>query len=1031
MLSVVHGPFHPDLESALAERVAALLKEEGPFAIVAPSRRMADRLQRLLAAEKGLHLLDVHFHTFYSLAQTLIEDAGGLGGRLVSDPVFHDAVVDRLLASPQAGELFGGAERPRALASAVRASLRDLIDAGVSAEQIAEHFGDELIADEHERARLRALLALSRAYELELEKLGVVSPSGLTRKAAALAGESERLGRLREVLYYGFYDLTGLQLEFFEAVTSRRPSTLFYPYVKGHPAFRFAEDFFEQKLAAHSPQPAPRALPRPAAEPALERLFNVGEPAALPDGTLRLISASGGRDEVWAAAKEILRLVEDEGVKFERIGVVARALEPYRAALCEVFEENAIPFELGAGEPLLRRPVAKLAWNLLTLARRDFPAVVVEDILGSPYCARAPRPPALSAWRLLVERLAIRAGWLQWRKLEARLEDGLCVDDGEGGKKTLVSAQDARGLWTAVSEWKAALEAPAGTWAELAERAKALVEAELSLPKGAGLEERDALAAVLEAIGSLAAFDLLGAPPAWDAFLDALERKLKQATLERAQTRGVRVLSAMDARGESFEALFLLGLKERSFPRQIQEDPILREPARARLRHPAGYWIAQKQAGYEEERLLFYLCCASAEKRLYCVFPRSDEAGKAEVPSLYLRELCRAAGTDLSAARRVPRLPFERLSSVPLELLCPKEASLRLAWSGGDAAKYQKLVELPGEHLEECLERVPELNRKGEPGELDGVVPPPKAFLEEVAKLGLSPTSLDTLAQCGFKFFAEKLLGLSTGDDPSDKGEIAPWLRGQVYHAVLQRFYETAPKTIFAGEPVDGPLNSALEHVFSRYGWRELGVYPLLWQAARRRMSERLRDFVAWDVQESRASGLRPKWLEKELSGALPDDLPGMAAGLKLHGRADRIDVSEDGESARVVDYKSTWKQRPLPKLVAEGRHHQLPVYGELAKEALKLAAVDAAILSIEDSPEATGRERAHLLTAKDWAASKTAFYSGLAERVEALAEGRFPIAPDDGDFGHCAYCDFSTLCRKSHAGTRARSSSGVGPIKA
>lgn len=1007
MLSVVHGPFHPDLEDAFAARVKALAAEGGPFAIVAPSRRLTDRLQRLLTVERGLSLLDVHFHTFYSLATTLVEEGPALELKLVSDPVFHDAVVDGLLASPQAAELFGGAERPRALASAVRASLRDLIDAGVSARHIAEHFGDELLRDEHSLQRVNALLALARAYELQLAKLGVVSPSGLTKRATALVDGSARLSSFKEVLYYGFYDLTGLQLEFFEAVASKCRTTLYFPYEKGHPAFRFADDLFEQKLSGASPQAAPRGKTRPVVEPALGALFSAAEPARLDAGALELISASGARDEAWAAAKEILRLVESGACSFEEIGVVARALEPYRAAIDDVFSENAIPYDLAAGEPLLRRPVAKLAWNLLTLARRDFPAVVIEDLLASPYCARAPKRKTLAAWRELVEKLSIHSGWLQWRKLEQRPE-----------------AQD---LWKLLSGWRDRLTQAPESWAGLSARARALVDDELALPRGATEAEASALDAVLSAIDSLAVFDLLGAPPTWEAFLDALERKLKSTSLEREAKKGVRVLSAMDARGESFQVVFVLGLKEKSFPRQVQEDPILREDARGRLRHPAGYWISRKQAGYEEERLLFYLCCASAKKKLYCVYPRSDETGKAEVPSLYLRELCRAAGRDLGEARRVPRLPFERLKSVDLEYLCPREATLRLAWEGGDAAKYAELVGLPGAHLAECLERLPELWREGKPGELDGMIPPPKGYLAELKSLGLSPSSMDTLAACGFRFFAEKLLQLGESDEPTEQGEIAPWLRGQVYHAVLQEFYAAAPDSIFEGADFKPHLDAAAAKVFAQYGWRELGVYPLLWQAARERMTERLQDFVAWDVLEAKASGLRPKLFEKELSGSLPADLPGLAAGLKLRGRVDRIDLDEDNEVARVVDYKSTWKEkRPISKLLAEGAHHQLPVYSELAAEALKIASVKAAILSIEDSPEDTGRQRQHLLEAGEWAAAKESFYRGLAERLENLAQGRFPISPDDGDFGHCAYCDFSTLCRKSHAPSRARALSAA-----
>ena len=1008
MLNVVHGPF-TDLEGAFVARLRALAVEGGPILIAAPSRRLADRLQRLACVEGGLSLLDVHFHTFYSLAAALADESGGPPGLLVGDPVFHDAVVDSLLEG--AGALFGGAERPKALASAVRASLRDLTDAGVSALDLAERFGPSLVPA-GELARLKALLALSMAYEGRLSELGVLSPSGLTRHAASLCEGSPLLGRFRHALYYGFYDLTGLQLEFFEAVCERVPATLYFPFVKDHPAFRYAHDFFEQKLAAQHPAPAPRAAARPAVEPALDRLFTGEAAAALPEGALELVSASGARDEAWAAAKEILALVEGGFCRFDEIGVIARSLEPYRAAVEEVFAENAIPLDLAAGEPLLRRPVAKLAWTLLSLKRRDFPALAALDILGSPYFAPAPKPRTLALWRAAIERLSIHAGWLQWRKLEARLETGLALDE-EGRRQ--VAPEDVRALWETLSSWQRELSRESATWAELAARARELVASALALPDDASEAETAAFSLVMEQLESLAAFDLLGQAPTWNAFLDALERKLRAASLENGggSRRGVRVLGAMDARGESFEAVFLLGLKEKSFPRQVQEDPILREPVRAALRHPAGYWTRRKLDGYEEERLLFYLSCASAKRKLVCVYPRSDESGKAEVPSLYLRELCRAAGRDLALARRVPRLPFERLQSAPLSLLCPRETSLRLSWAGGQAGAYGVLVGLPGAQLDACLGRLPELLRGGPPGVLDGMVSPPTAFFARLEEKGLSPSALDTLAACAFRFFGERLLSLGSPDEPTEQGEIASWLRGKVYHAVLERFYAATPS------PLDLPdwrpsLQAALDAVFADYGWRELGVYPLLWEAAREQIGARLLEFAEWDVPATKASGLRPLWLEKELEGRMP-------GGLKVRGIVDRVDADAAKKIARVIDYKSTWKGGKISRLMGDGKHHQLPIYSDLVAEALGIPTVASAeVVSIEDSKETTGRERAQGLCAEDWAHLREGFYAAVTKRVEAAAAGRFPITPSD-DRGHCQWCDFPTLCRKSHAPSRAR----------
>ncbi|MFA6004715.1 MAG: hypothetical protein WC881_11685, partial [Elusimicrobiota bacterium] len=258
MLKVHYGAFHPDLEEAFTRRIRELAGERRAAAVIAPSRRLADRLQHLLAVDKGLALMGVQFHTFHSLAAAVTEGAWG-GRRLVADPVFHDRVVDSLLAhQPDLSRIFGGESRPRALAGALRSSLRDLVDAGVSGTAVEEFFGDELLAQPDERARLSALLHLGRAYEERLTRLRVLSPSDVTRLAGERAEDSAVLAAFHEIVYYGFYDLTGLQLEFFEAVCAHFPVRLYFPYRREHPAFRFAVPFFEQKLLAHGAEEVPR-----------------------------------------------------------------------------------------------------------------------------------------------------------------------------------------------------------------------------------------------------------------------------------------------------------------------------------------------------------------------------------------------------------------------------------------------------------------------------------------------------------------------------------------------------------------------------------------------------------------------------------------------------------------------------------------------------------------------------------------------------------------------------------------------------
>ena len=210
-----------------------------------------------------------------------------------------------------------------------------------------------------------------------------------------------------------------------------------------------------------------------------------------------------------------------------------------------------------------------------------------------------------------------------------------------------------------------------------------------------------------------------------------------------------------------------------------------------------------------------------------------------------------------------------------------------------------------------------------------------------------------------------------------------------------------------------------LEEVFAANGWRELGLYPLLWEAARREMSARLRDFVAFDISRLRADGFRPRLFEARLRGA-PQ---GASGDMPWRGVADRIDAHEDGRRFRVADYKTKrsarWR-KGLAALAERGESHQIPFYAELSGRALgegwDFAGGELLFLEAEDD-----EERLSLLSAAEWEGSRGPFLKTLAGQVDAIAAGRFPIRPQDGEGGHCAWCDFPTLCRKGHGPSRAR----------
>ncbi|MDX6769683.1 MAG: PD-(D/E)XK nuclease family protein, partial [Elusimicrobiota bacterium] len=301
-------------------------------------------------------------------------------------------------------------------------------------------------------------------------------------------------------------------------------------------------------------------------------------------------------------------------------------------------------------------------------------------------------------------------------------------------------------------------------------------------------------------------------------------------------------------------------------------------------------------------------------------------------------------------------------------------------------------------------------DRSAPAGPFDGRVRPVAAEAAEWRRRGLSPSALDELAACPFRFFAGRVLGLPEPEEAAERGELDAATRGRLYHAVLER-------------AKDDGLERALVEVFSANDWRVLGLYPLLWEALREEMSVHLRAFAEWDAEDLAKRGMRPRWSEKALEGAPPEGAPG---GVPWRGKLDRVETDPATRRFRVTDFKTKRSARwaKPAKAVEAGETHQLPVYAELAAAALGPGwTFDGASYRFVETADAREAE----LTAADWSALRAPFFARLARRLEEAADGRFPIRPDDRDPGHCTYCGFAAACRKAHSPSRTRAERLIG----
>ncbi len=172
-------------------------------------------------------------------------------------------------------------------------------------------------------------------------------------------------------------------------------------------------------------------------------------------------------------------------------------------------------------------------------------------------------------------------------------------------------------------------------------------------------------------------------------------------------------------------------------------------------------------------------------------------------------------------------------------------------------------------------------------------------------RVSISSTALDRLRGDPYQFYAQAIMGLRTLD-PLDAAPTAAW-RGTAVHEVLRLWHEEGTKRGELLPLAERTLAAMSAHPFMRGLWRPRLIAALQW------------------VEDHNA--------DLALQGRLPAvwEETGVTEikGVRIHGRADRIDRLADGTLA-VVDYKTG--KPPSGRMVQEGFALQLGLVALIAE---------------------------------------------------------------------------------------------------
>ncbi|MFQ5588967.1 MAG: PD-(D/E)XK nuclease family protein [Nitrospiria bacterium] len=1046
-MNIFKGPFHPHLENAIADEIRRFKSDDPlkPLLIVVTSDTLKRHLMKRLTLGHGLNLIHVAFLNFNQLAKTLCKENFNDDELSTQDDLFFEETLRRALNASVSGNTFSKFTFSDGGATALWQTLRDLKEGLFSAETGLQalkegHFGRGAM-----RGILPGLFNLYETMTAGWRKQHILDYGDLALRAAEDVSGSAFLKQFPGIFYYGFYDLTQILIDLFHALTKHHPATLFFPSLKNQPAWAFSERFFEHHIEGLVTDSA--QIIDLCASTALEkqpRYFDLFDEDAQtsPDDTgttLRITNAFDHQDEVLFAAKEIVRLISDEDAAFHEIGVVARDMSPYLGTIQICFQKHAIPVSSACEAPLLRHPLAQAALHLSELPSADFPRARIIDFLASPFfkteffCENT-TPADRDAWDMVSRSAKITQGLHSWRRLEHWAQEE---------EPPLAEAADR--LWRTVSNLHADLNTLplASSWEDYAARWEALLIKTLGFHP---LDEADEAAlevdsedheinkGVLDVLRSLSGLDRVTKQVSRENFIAAFQRALSRATLPvtKKNIPGVSVMNVMQARGLSFRFLFLLGLNEGIFPRAIREDPLLQDSHRRVLETVLGYKAGEKLAGYDEEKLLLALTAGGAAQTLYASYHRTDGSGRPAAPSPYVNTLKKtfwgSSGSE-KTENTLPRSIITRRNHAPFDrddLSLPDELAVLLNLTSQSCDALLKHLSFPPEFYRHGQKALMQLEHDGPLTAFDGLMDG-RGHWADLQKKGISPTGLETYAQCPFRYFAEKLLALKPADTPEDKTETANSDIGTLCHDILKRFYETCFTD--SGGPLPakpfeiGAQLRLIGHTcFAQFETETPPVYALHWEATKTRILEILEDVIEIDLAALARSGYRPSAFEVKGRQRLEDDWP------EFTGRIDRLDFHPEEGKLRVIDYKVTFRksykrlEKNLLLSAIRGERLQAPVYLRLAEifaeewgeEDRQTTAVFYHIApNWPDGPLVLSE-----FSENHWHGECGAALKATIDTLfEGLSAGRFFMKPGDA----CGFCDVRTLCRHHHLPSRQR----------
>jgi ATP-dependent helicase/nuclease subunit B len=1055
-----------------AERIAAATEFIGSFTpatellLVGSSREAVDDMVRGFARTSGA-TFGLHRFSLTQLAARLAAPRLALDGLAPATTLGNDAIAARAVYEALAkGELkyFDPVARFPGFARATASTLGELRSAAVTADDL-----EPLETSAQDNA------ALLRHFEDQLSTASIADRTVLLRAAAEAVRAGAALARC-PALFLDVPIHSASEQDFLVALSEFSPKILITCPLGDARTLLALKALPTLEVVEPSPTQVESSLGRLG-----QYLFSESvPPEGKADDEIVLFSAPGEERECVEISRRILEQA-GAGIRFDQIAILLRSPGSYSGLMETALRRADIPAFFVRGnrrpDPSGRALLALLACVADGLSANRFaeylsfaqvpplsesgepkttgPTLVLpeDEALGAICSAMASRPdphqqtdaepgeadneasPELEGslrtpwkWEQLIVEAAVIGGKDRWvRRLDGlerqfRLERDACTKDDPGSarlqglERSLRNLQHLRDFALPIIEDLAALPGSA-SWGEWISRLENLIPKVLRRPKH--------VLALLADMKPMA--PVQGVP--LEEVRTVLHTWLANVQEEPPAYRYGRVFvgNPEQARGRSFEIVFVPGLAERVFPQKLREDPLLLDNLRKEL-SPDLRVLADRS---QQERLLLQIAVGAARRKLFLSYPRLEIAeSRPRVPSFYALDVMRSVTGRVPDYEALER-DAERAGDSRLAWPAPRDPRRAIDDSEYDLATVWPLLAQRGAERKGRLAYVMQLNEhlarslrsrwarwKPEWSEYDGLCKKSEAVTQILREYQLSSrpysvSALQRFAVCPYQFLLSGIYRLEPREEPAPIEQLDPMTRGEMFHRIqaeLMRKLQKpgrVPLTVARLPAALNQLDKTLDEVAKEYYEELAPAIDRVWHDAVEGMRADLR---VWLQKLAAITGWIPIHFEfgfgfKAREGRDPASLPEadtLPSGEKLHGFVDLIEKGVNGQELRVTDNKTGKNHTDKGLVVGQGEILQPVLYGLAIETALKVPVVESRLFFCT----AAGGFTERIIPLNEIARE-----SGIAvlRTIQRAIESGFLVPAPRADA--CSWCDFQEVC--------------------